>query len=144
MASADEPDDVLSRLPRNRPARRSARRGPASADGEAPAKPASRAKPKAAASSAAKPRARAKPKAAAKPAARAKPKAAASPPPRPAAAPPRPEPEPVPRSARRPIEPPSGTEILQSAVQAAGDLAAVGITVGREALKAVVSRLPRP
>jgi hypothetical protein len=50
----------------------------------------------------------------------------------------------VPDSVRRPVEPPSGGEILHSAVQAATDLAAVGVAVGREAAKAVLRRLPKP
>jgi hypothetical protein len=45
---------------------------------------------------------------------------------------------------RGPIAPPSSGEILQSAAQAAGDLARVGVVVGREALKSVLKRLPRP
>jgi hypothetical protein len=92
------------------------------------AKRAAKPKPKAAA----KPR----PKAAAKPGPAAKPKPAARPK---AAAPPAP---PAPQAARRPIEPPTGSEILESAVQAAKDIAQVGLVVGHEALKAVRSKLP--
>ena len=63
---------------------------------------------------------------------------------KPAAKPPtsvRPAPEPQP-PARGPIEPPTAGEIVHTAVAAAGDLARVGLLVGRELLKAVRSRLP--
>lgn len=142
MASGDDSDDVLSRLPRTRPARRSTHRAAASdgAGGEADAKPRPAAKPKAAA----KPRATAKPKASTKP------RATAAAEPRPTAAeqqsgPAGREPvEPAPDAVRGPIEPPSATEIVQSAVQAASDLAHVGLAIGREALRAARSKLPRP
>jgi hypothetical protein len=131
MADDDDADDVLSRLPKTRPARRSTRRAPAdgtSPTASAPAK--AKAAPK---RTAAKPTATAKAKAAAK----AKPKT----PPKPVAAAP-PPPEPTPESVRKPIEPPSGSEILHTAVQAAGDIAQVGLVIGREALKAARSKLP--
>lgn len=100
MPASNDGDDVLSRLPRNRPARRSARRETtAAASGKTSARD-------------------------------------------PAA--PAPPPGPEPDSGRRPVEPPSGGEILQSAAQAATDLAAIGLAVGREAAKAVLRRLPKP
>lgn len=40
--------------------------------------------------------------------------------------------------------PPSGTEIVTTAVQAAGELAQIGVTVGAQALRRAASRLPRP
>lgn len=40
--------------------------------------------------------------------------------------------------------PPSGTEIVTTAVQAAGELAQMGVTVGAQALRRAASRLPRP
>jgi hypothetical protein len=122
---------------------------------------------------AAKPRATAaKPKAAAKTraAATAKPKAAAPP----AAAAPRPRttprPTPVPTHGPRPVRagapalaestdrarseasepleqgssPPTGTELVTTAIQAAGELAQIGLTVGSQVLKRAVKRLPKP
>jgi hypothetical protein len=117
MAADDDSEDVLSRLPKTRPARRSTRRASAQAGAEAPAKPAAKraARPKA---TTAKP----KPKAAPKPKA--------------------PPPPPASEAPRKPIEPPTGGEILEAAVQAAKDIAQVGLVVGHEALKAVRSRLP--
>ena len=111
--------------------------------------------------------ARAKPKTAAKPRAAApKPKAAAKP--KPVAATPAPEPrtphrprpvragapalkdsterarseaaEPLQRGAK----PPSGTELVTTAIQAAGELAQIGLTVGGQVLKRAVKRLPKP
>jgi hypothetical protein len=43
-----------------------------------------------------------------------------------------------------PVDPPSGSELLESAVKAAGEIAQAGVTVGREALKSLTRRLPRP
>jgi hypothetical protein len=40
--------------------------------------------------------------------------------------------------------PPSGPEIVTTAVQAAGELAQIGLTVGSQLLKRATSRLPRP
>ncbi|MFN8203055.1 MAG: hypothetical protein U0S48_10845 [Solirubrobacteraceae bacterium] len=142
MPASNDSDDVLSRLPRNRPARRSARRAPAGVGGaptEASAAPAAGARRAASARKAA-PAAR-PPGAAKSGAAAAQSSAAAKPR---AAEPSRPAASPPPESARGPVEPPTGGEILHSAVQAATDLAAVGIAVGREAAKAVLRRLPRP
>jgi len=44
----------------------------------------------------------------------------------------------------RPVEPPSGADVLQSVVQAAGEITQVGVTIWREAAKSVIKRLPRP
>ena len=41
----------------------------------------------------------------------------------------------------RPVEPPSGAEVLESAVRAAGELAQVGATIGRHTVKSVLRRL---
>jgi hypothetical protein len=53
--------------------------------------------------------------------------------------------------AKRPAEPPPkplgaprGTELVTTTVRAAGELAHIGFTVGGQALKRVVRRLPRP
>jgi hypothetical protein len=43
-----------------------------------------------------------------------------------------------------PVEPPTGTEILASAVQAAGEVAQFGLTIGERLLRAAASRLPKP
>jgi hypothetical protein len=95
------------------------------------------AKPKATRSPAAKPekaKAKAKTKAATKsPAAATQPKATAAHRPTP------PPPPPRPANGR-----PSGTEIVTTAVQAVGELAQIGATVGTQLLKRAAQRLPRP
>ena len=40
--------------------------------------------------------------------------------------------------------PPSGTELVTTAIQAAGELAQIGLTVGGQVLKRAVNRLPKP
>jgi hypothetical protein len=40
--------------------------------------------------------------------------------------------------------PPTGTELVTTAIQAAGELAQIGLTVGGQVLKRAVKRLPRP
>ena len=55
---------------------------------------------------------------------------------RPAAPPP---PPPRPANGR-----PSGTEIVTTAVQAAGELAQIGVTVGSQLLRRAARRIPRP
>jgi hypothetical protein len=52
---------------------------------------------------------------------------------------PPPEPEP-----RRAPGPPRGTELVGTAVQAAGELAQIGLTVGSQILRRAASRFPRP
>jgi hypothetical protein len=170
--AADRPE-VLTSLPRSRPTRRSAKRGasgdretaaettkaapakkkPAAAKKAAPAakkKPATAAKKKAAAPAPKKKAAAAaKPKAKAAPKAKAKPRAALKEVPAPQ------KPEAVSSGApgledfpkdpvSGPVDPPSGSELLESAVKAAGEIAQAGVTVGREALKSLTRRLPRP
>jgi hypothetical protein len=44
----------------------------------------------------------------------------------------------------RPIGAPSGTELVTTAIQATGELARIGLTVGGQMLKRAVDRLPRP
>ena len=51
---------------------------------------------------------------------------------------------PPPDDGRRPGGPPRGTEIVTTAVQAAGELAQIGLTVGGQLLKRAADRLPRP
>jgi hypothetical protein len=93
-----------------------------------------------------------KPRAAAKP----KPKAKPAPAPRPAHGP-RPvragspslaesterarSAEPAPEST---TSPPSGTELVTTAIQAAGELAQIGLAVGGQVLKRAVDKLPKP
>jgi hypothetical protein len=43
-----------------------------------------------------------------------------------------------------PIGPPKGAEIVTTAIQATGELARIGLTVGGQVLKRAVDRLPRP
>jgi hypothetical protein len=91
------------------------------------------AKPKATRSPAAKAK-KTKTKAATKsPAAATQPKATAAHRPTP------PPPPPRPANGR-----PSGTEIVTTAVQAVGELAQIGATVGTQLLKRAAQRLPRP
>ena len=127
---------VMGNLPSTRPQRMARRR-----DGD----PVSRA--------AAKPT-RATPKAVGKPATPAKPKPTAE------AAAPKAAPKPravrsgspslaakkKPKSPRREPapSPPSGTELVTTAVQATGELAKIGLTLGGQALKRAASRLPKP
>jgi hypothetical protein len=158
VSEDEHPREVLGALPHTRPHRRSAKRKPPAGQATAAAKPktASTAKPKPkpptaaakatpAGSSKRKPTA-AKPKpTAAKP----KPAARLRQPAQPAGTPAR-----GPASARPPARrsgaqprratPPSGGEILSTAVQAAAELAEIGLTAGARALRNALSRLPRP
>jgi len=43
-----------------------------------------------------------------------------------------------------PSSPPTGTELVTTAIQAAGELAQIGLTVGGQVLKRAVKRLPKP
>jgi hypothetical protein len=144
--AAGDPDEVLRRLPRSRPHRRSAKRGDGAAAAAKPA--AKRAPAKAAAKPAtAKPRSRARRAAGTGRAAAGAPASAATPR-RPAAR--RPvttSPTASPRIAappRRPPGPPSRQDPVTTVVQAAGELAQVGLTIGSQLLKRAVSRLPKP
>jgi hypothetical protein len=141
---SDREQDVFGSLPRSRPQRRSAKRDrparPAAADTPAEARAQTKAKgndakPKAAAGKA-DTTARARPKAAKPkpkaPRARSKPAAAAKVPPA-GYATPRPD-----------GEGPHGTDAVTTAVQAAGELAQIGLTVGAQALRSALRRLPRP
>jgi hypothetical protein len=152
MASKDARKSVMGNLPSTRPARIGGRRERANGDTAANEKPA--AKPKATAAKAQPKAAAAKPKAAAaKPAttgATPKPKPAGSKPravrsgspalkaakdKKAASAPPR---------KQQPASPPKGTELVTTAVQAAGELAQIGLTLGGQAVKRAVRRLPKP
>jgi hypothetical protein len=130
--SDDRPTDVLGALPRTRPHRRSAKRAAPAAMASTPAKvqgeptaPAKRAAPPKAKPTAARARARKRgPDPIRQPA-------------QPAGTPSQP------RANRVPV-PPSGTEILGTAVHAAAELAEIGLTAGARALRNAISRLPRP
>jgi hypothetical protein len=141
---SDREQDVFGNLPSSRPQRRSAKRDrparPAAAD--APARTRAQTKPKGddakrkAAAGKADTAARARPKATRPkpkaPRARSKPAAAAKVPPA-GYATPRPD-----------GEGPHGTDVVTTAVQAAGELAQIGLTVGAQALRSALRRLPRP
>jgi len=124
---------VLGNLPSTRPARMGRRREGASARADAPApKAATTTKPKPAAKR--KPTAAAKPKAAAKP---ASPRAVRSG---------APALERAQRPAAPPLEssPPKGTGVVTTAVQAAGEIAQIGFTLGGQVAKRALKRLPKP
>jgi hypothetical protein len=130
MSDKSEDESVLGSLPATRPTRFGGER-PKS--GEAKATP-----------TAAKPRAKAKPKAAKRPASTPRRK------PRPvrAGAPALAESTKRARAAEPPPEPtsspPSGTELVTTAIQAAGELAQIGLAVGGQMLKRAVDKLPKP
>lgn len=171
---SDEKDErsVLGNLPSTRPNRLGRARDeegerkptPRAAKGtKATAKPAR------ATSAAAKKPSKAKPKPKPKPAATAKAKSQPKPAarkPRVAATAPRPAvndlsgeggPQPVragaptldgagqsPQERDSAVQPPSGTELVTTVVQAAGELAQIGVTVGTQIVKRAVDRLPKP
>jgi len=137
-----DPDrEVLASLPRSRPVRRSAKRADRPATGaaaRASAKPVAPRKPRAA---------KAAPKTAA-------PKPAASKPAKPA---PKAERQRVPPQRKVPAagyaapdarggEPSAspGAELISTTIQAAAELAQIGLTVGRQTLKSMLDRLPKP
>lgn len=163
MADGDDGErEVLTSLPRTRPVRRSTKRGergrsepakktpgPSGATAAPPSrKPAASAAPPAAAK--AKPKARPKPAAGAppkaKPKAKANAKASAASDPKPRVPPQRKVP---PAGYAAPTSgdgdsAPGATEMLMTAVQAASELAQIGLSVGRQALKSALERLPKP
>jgi hypothetical protein len=133
VMSADKPDtgdgnglgkggDVMSSLPRTRPQRPSRRRA-SGRTGDAKSKRAPRA---AAAPSGASRAASGRPKPAGVRPSAATRAARNAPPP------------------QRPPSPPSGTDLVGTAVQAAGEIAQLGLTLGTRALRDAVKRIPRP
>ena len=138
------PSDVMSALPRTRPHRRSQKRKPAPAS-NADGSP-TKAKAKAKANAEAKPQAtsRAKPATKTTRSRPAKPRAASQPrrpsrlqqPAQPEGTPPNPR-------SRRPL-PATGTEIVGTAVQAAAELAEIGLSMSARVVRNAVARLPRP
>ena len=135
---------VMGNLPSTRPTRMARRRDGDPVSGSAGAKP--EPKPKAAPKRAPKPKAAtakssgAKPKAATAKSSGAKPKAVRSGSPSLDAA------KKQPRAASKPAapEPPKGTELVTTAVQATGELAKIGLTLGSQALKRAARRIPKP
>jgi hypothetical protein len=150
---------VMGNLPSTRPTRMGRRRdGEPAGDGEATPTPAAPKRTPAAAKSKAKPAAakptRATPKAVGKPATKAGPKPTAT------ARASAPKPRAV-RSGSPSLDaakkqstagrrrepaasPPKGAELVTTAVQATGELAKIGLTLGGQALKRAVDRLPKP
>jgi len=133
---------VLGNLSATRPTRLGGdRRGATSRPAAASAaKTAAAAKP----SAAAKPKATAKPKAVAKPKPAKKPKVrtAAGTAPKPPAAPPKGWQTPGENGDKGGRA--GGTEIVTTAVQAAGEIAQLGLAVGGQILKRAAGRIPRP
>ena len=149
---------VMGNLPSTRPTRMARRRDgePAANGTAAPKPPAAKAKPTA--KTKVKPT-RTTPKAVGKPAAKAQRKPTATARPKAAAEAAAPKPRAVrsgspsldaakkpSRSARRAPAPtpPKGAELVTTAVQATGELAKIGLTLGGQALKRAVDRIPKP
>jgi hypothetical protein len=135
--SAPAQEGVLASLPSTRPQRIGGRasagttaKGTTTAKPKPKPAPAAKAKPKATRSTAASRAATAEK--AQRRAARA---SAPSPPP--------PQPPP-PREPRKRSSPPQGPELVKTALQAAGEIAQIGITVGGQVLKRAAKRMPRP
>lgn len=125
--------DVFGSLPNTRPQRRSAKRdrpggkakAAAAAKTAAPPARTAAAKPSPAASTAARPKAKPTPRTTGTTASKIPPAGYATP---------RPEDDGVPR----------GADLVTTAVQAAGELAHMGLSAGGRALKSALGRLPRP
>jgi hypothetical protein len=148
MTEKTDEESVLGSLPATRPTRFGGERRKPANGSAAKATPRAGAKPRAAAKAKPKPTASAKPRV--EPASRG----AAEP-----ATPHRPRPvragapsltastrrartaEPAPKSSS---SPPSGTELVTTAIQAAGELAQIGLAVGGQVLKRAVGKLPKP
>jgi hypothetical protein len=126
MSESDEREgaEVLKSLPARRPQRRSGRRG-----GAKPAVRKAAPRKKAAATARKSATAAKKPAAGRRPAGvspSAATRAASSTP------------------GQRPAQSPEGIELVGTAIQAAGELAQLGLTLGTKALRGAVARLPRP
>jgi hypothetical protein len=129
MASSDGDRDVFSGLPKSRPQRRSAKRdrGSASDGADKPRRAAKKAPPQARAAASTKP-------SAARGKTRTKTAKQKEAPPVPPAGYATPTDDDAPR----------GADLVGTAVQAAGELAQIGIAFGGRALKSAIQRLPRP
>jgi hypothetical protein len=125
MSESDEREgaEVLKSLPARRPQRPSARRGGAKPAARKPAPPKK-------AATAGKPSAAARKPAAGRRPAGVRPSAAT----RAASSTP----------GQRPAHAPEGIELVGTAIQAAGELAQLGLTLGTKALRGAVARIPRP
>lgn len=148
----DRPDsdrEVLTSLPRSRPARRSAKRAerpardapaPGSAQPAAPSKPrTTKATPKTGPEAAAKPAARtARPRATGQAAPAAERTRAAPERKVPPAGYAAPDSRPGDHS-RSPV-----TELVSTSIQAVAELAQIGLTVGRQSIQSMLERLPKP
>jgi hypothetical protein len=134
-AAADPDQSVLGNLPSTRPARIGRRREATAATPSEPA--AAKPTPVAAKAKSAPAKRKPKPKPVA-PAKSAKPRAVRSGSPALKAA----EDKKRPRK-QAPPSPPKGTEIVTTAVQAAGELAQIGLTLGGQAVKRAVKRIPK-
>ena len=133
MSNGSEGKDVLSSLPRSRPQRRSAKRdGGGASKPKAPRKPRAPSKPAAATKPQAKP---AEPKAKPKKVTGATRPSAATRRAREDTAKPLPRAEPV---------APANRDIVTTTVQAAGELARIGLTVGTQIVREAARRLPKP
>jgi hypothetical protein len=143
---------VMGNLPSTRPTRMARRRDgePVSGAGEAEPKP----RPEAAAKTARKPT-RATPKAVGRPAAKSTPKSKAaagskagsgSKPRAVRSGSPSLDAAKTPRARKRAPAPapPKGAELVTTAVQATGELAKIGLTLGSQAIKRAARRLPKP
>jgi hypothetical protein len=146
----DSDREVLTSLPRSRPVRRSTKRAarPDAVETTAPkattaARPRAKAKPKAAAPTAPKPRAAATPKAARRSARPPRQTPAAARAPRPPRKVP-PAGYAAPTSNAGPDESSAVTDLIGTTVQAATELAQIGVAVGRLTLRSLVERLPKP
>ena len=136
---------VMGSLPSTRPTRMARRRDGDPVSGSAEKTPA---RSKAAPKRTTKPT-RATPKAVGKPATKAKPKAkpaAGSKPRAVRSGSPSLDAAKKPRPPRKPPapEPPKGAELVTTAVQATGELAKIGLTLGGQAIKRAAKRLPKP
>jgi hypothetical protein len=140
MTDKSDDESVLGSLPATRPTRFGAERRK-SGGGTATATKTRPAKPKAAAQRP-KPRVEPAPRASSEPETPHRPRAVR------AGAPSLAEPTARARTAEPPREsttsPPSGTELVTTAIQAAGELAQIGLAVGGQVLKRAVDKLPKP
>jgi hypothetical protein len=137
------PRDVFGGLPRTRPHRRSDKRS--AAVSSSPESPETESPETESAAAKAEPKAKPAAKAKAKPAAAPKTKPATTRRPRSETLrqPAQPAGTPTVARARKPA-PASGVELLGTAVQAAAELAEIGLSAGARALRNAIGRLPRP
>jgi hypothetical protein len=143
MTEKTDDQSVLGSLPATRATRIGGERGAKARAkpkaGKAAAKPKTAAKPRAVSSPKASPKATAKPKPAPTTATKPRPVRAGAPSLADSTKHPRPTEPP-----QRGSSPPSGTELVTTAIQAAGELAQIGLAVGGQVLKRAVGKLPKP